>query len=42
VSGSGQWHAILPPAIALMLFCGAFYMVGRAFDELLNPRLQKR
>ncbi len=41
-TAGGQWHAILPPAIAIMLFCGAFYMVGRAFDELLNPRLQKR
>jgi peptide/nickel transport system permease protein len=41
-AGGGQWHAILPPAIALMLFCGAFYMIGRAFDEMLNPRLKKR
>lgn len=37
-----QWHAILPPALAIMLFCGAFYMVGRALDEALNPRLRIR
>jgi len=41
-TAAGQWHAIIPPAIAIMLFCGAFYMVSRSFDELLNPRLQKR
>ncbi len=37
----GQWHAILPPAIALMLFCSAFYIVGRALDEIVNPKLRK-
>lgn len=37
-----QWHAVLPPALAIMLFCGAFYMVGRALDEVVNPRLRKR
>lgn len=37
-----QWHAIFPPGLAIMLFCGAFYMVGRALDEVLNPRLRKR
>ncbi|MGH2621470.1 MAG: ABC transporter permease [Anaerolineales bacterium] len=38
----GQWHAILPPALAIMLFCSAFYLVGRALDEVLNPRLRAR
>jgi ABC-type dipeptide/oligopeptide/nickel transport system permease subunit len=38
----GQWHAILPPAMAIMLFCSAFYLVGRALDEVLNPRLRAR
>jgi peptide/nickel transport system permease protein len=37
-----QWNAILPPAFAIMLFCGAFYMVGRALDDTLNPRLRRR
>ncbi len=38
----GQWHAVLPPAFAIMLFCGAFYLVGRALDEIFNPRLRRR
>jgi peptide/nickel transport system permease protein len=37
-----QWHAIIPPAIAIMLFCGSFYLVGRAMDEVAEPRLRKR
>jgi peptide/nickel transport system permease protein len=37
----GQWNAIMPPAIAIMLFCSAFYFIGRALDEILNPRLIK-
>lgn len=39
---AGQWNAILPPALAIMLFCSAFYLVGRALDDVLNPRLRKR
>lgn len=39
---AGQWNAILPPALAIMLFCSAFYLVGRALDEVLNPRLRRR
>lgn len=38
----GQWHAIVPPALAITLFCSAFYLVGRALDEVFNPRLRKR
>jgi peptide/nickel transport system permease protein len=38
----GQWHAIVPPALAIMLYCSAFYLVGRALDEVFNPRLRKR
>ena len=37
-----QWHAVLAPTVAIMLFCGAFYLVGRALDEALNPRLRDR
>ncbi len=37
----GQWHAIVAPALAIMLFCSAFYLVGRALDEIVNPRLQR-
>jgi peptide/nickel transport system permease protein len=38
----GQWHAILPPALSIMFYCGAFYLVGRALDEVFNPRLRRR
>jgi peptide/nickel transport system permease protein len=37
-----QWHVIIPPAVAIMLFCGAFYLVGHALDELVNPRLRPK
>jgi len=37
-----QWHVILPPALAIMLFAGSFYLVGRALDEYVNPRLRQR
>lgn len=37
-----QWHVIIPPALAIMLFCGAFYLVGHALDELVNPRLRQK
>jgi peptide/nickel transport system permease protein len=36
-----QWHALLPPVLSIMLFCSAFYMVGRAMDDVINPRLRK-
>lgn len=34
------WHVIVPPALAITLFCGAFYLVGRALDEAVNPKLR--
>jgi peptide/nickel transport system permease protein len=37
-----QWHVLIPPAIAIMLFCGAFYMVGRTLDDVVNPRLKSQ
>lgn len=37
-----QWNAILPPALAITLLCAAFYMLGRALDEIFNPRLRQR
>ena len=38
----GQWHVIIAPAVAIMSYCGAFYLVGRSLDEVFNPRLRKR
>lgn len=37
-----QWHVIIPPALAIMLFAGSFYLIGRALDEHVNPRLRQR
>jgi peptide/nickel transport system permease protein len=37
-----QWQVMLPAAIAITLFCSAFYMIARALDEVMNPRLRKR
>ena len=37
-----QWHAILPPALAITILCGAFYMLGRSLDEIINPQLRER
>ena len=37
---AGQWNAITPPALAIMPFCSAFYLVGRALDQIVNPRLR--
>ena len=37
-----QWHVLLAPALAIMLFCGAFYLVARTLDEVSNPKLRRR
>lgn len=34
----GQWHVLIPPALAIGLFCGAFHMVGMGLEETLDPR----
>ncbi len=31
------WHALLPPVFAIMLFCSAFYLLGRAVEEIFEP-----
>jgi len=36
-----QWHVLLAPAIAIMLFCGSFYMLARTLDEVVNPKLRE-
>ncbi|MGB2581806.1 MAG: ABC transporter permease subunit [Thermoplasmata archaeon] len=33
---------LLPPGIAITLLSLAFYLIGRAFDEVVNPRLRRR
>lgn len=37
-----QWHVLLAPAIAIMLFCGSFYMLSRTLDEVVSPNLKEQ
>lgn len=36
------WWWLLPPGISITLICLAFFLLGRAFDEIVNPRLRRR
>jgi peptide/nickel transport system permease protein len=36
------WYLMFPAGVAISLLCSAFYLVGRAMDEVVNPRLRKR
>lgn len=36
------WWLIVPAGMSITLLCSAFYLVGRALDEVVNPRLRKR
>ncbi|MBN1259960.1 MAG: ABC transporter permease [Anaerolineae bacterium] len=36
------WYLMFPSGVAITLLCAAFYLVGRALDEVVNPRLRKR
>ena len=37
-----RWWLIFPASLAISLLCAAFYLVGRALDEVVNPRLRQR
>jgi peptide/nickel transport system permease protein len=37
-----KWWLIFPASLAITLLCAAFYLVGRALDEVVNPRLRRR
>ena len=37
-----SWWWLLPPGLAITLISLGFFLVGRAFDEIVNPRLRKR
>lgn len=39
---SEQWFAILAPALAITFLSGAFYMLGRAMDQVMNQQQQER
>ncbi|MFH0815802.1 MAG: ABC transporter permease subunit [Methanobacteriota archaeon] len=37
-----NWWWLIPPGLCITLVCMAFFLIGRAFDEIVNPRLRKR
>ena len=37
-----RWWLVFPSGLAITLLCSAFYLVGRALDEVINPRLRRR
>ncbi len=38
---SGFWWLIFPASLSITLLCSSFYLVGRSFDEVINPRLRR-
>ena len=36
------WWLIFPASLSITLLCSSFYLVGRALDEVINPRLRSR
>jgi peptide/nickel transport system permease protein len=42
LSGPSYWYLLIPAGLSITLLCTAFYLVGRALDEVINPRLRKR
>lgn len=37
-----KWWLIFPASLSITSLCAAFYLVGRALDEVVNPRLRER
>ncbi|HSB67472.1 MAG TPA: ABC transporter permease [Anaerolineales bacterium] len=40
--GLQYWYLILPAGLSITLLCTAFYLIGRALDGVVNPRLRER
>lgn len=38
----GAWWWLIPPGLAITLLALGFYLVGRAFDQIVNPKLRRR
>lgn len=36
------WYLIFPAGLSITLLCTAFYLIGRAMDGVINPRLRQR
>jgi ABC-type dipeptide/oligopeptide/nickel transport system permease subunit len=42
LAGPKYFHLLIPAGLSITLLCSAFYLVGWAMDEVVNPRLRKR
>ncbi len=42
LSGTKYWWLLMPAGLSVTLLAGSFFLVGRAMDEIINPRLRKR
>ena len=42
LGGINYWWLIIPAGASITLLCSAFYLVGRALDEVVNPRLRRQ
>ena len=42
LGGTKYWWLIIPAGGSITLLCSAFYLAGRALDEVVNPRLRRR
>jgi peptide/nickel transport system permease protein len=40
--GVEYWYLIFPAGVSITLLCTAFYLIGRALDGVVNPRLRQR
>jgi peptide/nickel transport system permease protein len=42
LSGTSYWWLLIPAGLCVSLLAGGFFLVGRAMDEVVNPRLRQR
>ena len=42
LQGGTYWWMVFPAGLAVTLLAAAFFLVGRAMDEVINPRLRRR
>jgi peptide/nickel transport system permease protein len=42
LTGLRYWWLLFPAGLAVSFLAGAFFLVGRAMDEVVNPRLRRR
>lgn len=42
LTGMRYWWLVLPAGLCVSLLAAAFFLVGRAMDEIINPRLRER